>query len=1125
MKNRLIGQFSFWLTSFSLLFLTGCGGGGSNSTSSQQSVVSLTVSAGLDLDVTEVQSITLNGQASVTNGSITGYHWSQISGPTVTLTDADTLRATFSVPDTDSDQQYEFRLLVTEQGGTSKSDTVVISATNNGSFHYAKLGPLKSAGVKVYGLGDLDNYVYQTVTGDDGDFFITNNTFDPGRLYLVSVTGGVDLDKDDDGIQDDAPVTNYGTINALVLGEQLTKRGGHVSALTDIAWQYSKSLIDNQTALKIRLDDLSRVFIDDDLNGDAVVDSLDFWAFDPQQLEDKEKLQFDYAILFEEQNQNKSIIDAYHSDDLESLRSNLESFFGGVLSLYPTKDSRSSEVAIQLNIFGSGAVSSDDGEFDLMSGAVGLIGESLVSYDASDEAIILTAVPDPGREILSWSGCDTVSVDNLECVIRANDDKSVDVTFVQSDINLTPNFLDLDSAAQVSIESNGDVKITLENDESRFSTMARAIAPGHVLSSTTGTGFLRLVDAVQSVGNTEINLSTSQATLEDLILDGTFVMSKSLSPSDVESAIVEKFGASTSQKVNGSNIHLGNGVIMPKTDGESIIVQFGQAKQAADKPSISRDFSNTVTIEDGNGNKVNISGEIELALELDMAIDFEGAKLEYFKFVPSGTSEQKLEVFFGGEFKLSKKQVKVTTIPYKINVPIVNVSGVTVLSVPVTGNIDIFVGVGGEITAKASIGREFKQSFKYGVIHKRGTDLKTINEGSATSKFIEPSTEFSGEIRPFLSSEISMGIYGKAPAKIPLEISTRIKATLIDTDASTRGTFDNGRCAGGINFVAWLGVESKFEWKPLEGKELSILGRDIDLSFIEADIELLKEERKIKEWNIKGECDEPPFLTLIGDNLDVIADPLDGPNSAAGNGTLSNYVNKYIVENNTQSDLEWSLNWREDSVLKVGKVTNGSFLPFPFESDLTNGFKNTLRPGEKFTVGMSANANAIDQNTTYTNALKFTNLYDNLTDKILSDEDTGTSQRKIKIKVLPDLVAVNNIQIEARGKNTVEIRWDVDENDLGYHLMEGVEVSGYNDCNAVIVGSGGTFATGPCPRLIGQRVRSVILNEVPEDVDNRYFISTFNGDNERPVAAPCFKLSAPGSGPGRSQPLLPCGNF
>ncbi|NOY71336.1 MAG: hypothetical protein GXP14_03005 [Gammaproteobacteria bacterium] len=90
----------------------------------------LTVNAGLDERVIEETTTTLTGSASDNDGNITSYLWRQITGPTVTLTDANNVSTSFTAPDVDQDTALTFELTATDNESNTASDTVIITITN-----------------------------------------------------------------------------------------------------------------------------------------------------------------------------------------------------------------------------------------------------------------------------------------------------------------------------------------------------------------------------------------------------------------------------------------------------------------------------------------------------------------------------------------------------------------------------------------------------------------------------------------------------------------------------------------------------------------------------------------------------------------------------------------------------------------------------------------------------------------------------------------------------------------------------------------------------------------------------------------------------------------------------------
>ncbi|MGM0577986.1 MAG: PKD domain-containing protein [Myxococcota bacterium] len=86
-----------------------------------------TADAGEDLDADEGTTVSLSGSASDPDGSVVSTTWTQVAGPTVTLTDDDTLEPSFTAPGTVDTVALAFRLDVVDDDGATTSDQVVVT--------------------------------------------------------------------------------------------------------------------------------------------------------------------------------------------------------------------------------------------------------------------------------------------------------------------------------------------------------------------------------------------------------------------------------------------------------------------------------------------------------------------------------------------------------------------------------------------------------------------------------------------------------------------------------------------------------------------------------------------------------------------------------------------------------------------------------------------------------------------------------------------------------------------------------------------------------------------------------------------------------------------------------------
>ncbi len=114
----------------------------SDGTLSATDTVSITVSnvaqnrapvanAGPDQTVDEGATVTLEGSGTDPDGNTVTYAWSQVSGPSVTLTGGTTANPTFTAPNVAADSALTFQLTVSD-GTLSHTDTVTVTVRNVG---------------------------------------------------------------------------------------------------------------------------------------------------------------------------------------------------------------------------------------------------------------------------------------------------------------------------------------------------------------------------------------------------------------------------------------------------------------------------------------------------------------------------------------------------------------------------------------------------------------------------------------------------------------------------------------------------------------------------------------------------------------------------------------------------------------------------------------------------------------------------------------------------------------------------------------------------------------------------------------------------------------------------------
>ena len=276
-------------------FLAGCGGGGGESSAPSPAPVPVNsgpvVATGADQNVVAGAVVSLAGTATDADGSVASTVWQQSSGAAVTLTDATTLLASFTAPPVTTNTTLSFTLDATDNDGAATSDIInvtIIPADNNRVL----LGPLVGANVVVTRVGNSSETLATTTTSaaedlaTGGSFSLPLDGLADNEWVLVTVTGGSDIDADDDGVLDASPTLNAGSIRALGTAADWRTRGTNVTAVSEIAVRrllnggVDLDAID-ATSLEIQFTGLAHELLSGDLDASGALDYRDILAFTP----------------------------------------------------------------------------------------------------------------------------------------------------------------------------------------------------------------------------------------------------------------------------------------------------------------------------------------------------------------------------------------------------------------------------------------------------------------------------------------------------------------------------------------------------------------------------------------------------------------------------------------------------------------------------------------------------------------------------------------------------------------------------------------------------------------------------------------------------------------------------
>ena len=174
---------------------------------------------------------------------------------------------------------------------TQQPSTTENSAVKPGQ---ALLGPISGGLVTLAVVnGTSPETLCQTTTTVSTDLEIagkieipTDCIVQPDHRYLVTVTGGEDIDVNDDGILDPVSTPILGSLHAIVSGRQFAQGNWHVTSVTESIYQAAQLLLtqaDNDTLLSSVLTRATENLLNTDIDGDGTINYQDAIQWHPRQ--------------------------------------------------------------------------------------------------------------------------------------------------------------------------------------------------------------------------------------------------------------------------------------------------------------------------------------------------------------------------------------------------------------------------------------------------------------------------------------------------------------------------------------------------------------------------------------------------------------------------------------------------------------------------------------------------------------------------------------------------------------------------------------------------------------------------------------------------------------------------
>jgi PKD repeat protein len=911
--------------------------------------------------------------------------------------------------------------------------------------HRASLGRLTGSIVEIFRLNDLENAFFATLT-DENSYFGVDDALagiDGGELLLVKVKLGQHTDIDGDNAPDSTPISNQGTSYALATAAQLSQGVINVSLTSDLAWLYTKNLVGNSPdeAFPLRLSDIAKVVFKADVNGDGEINGDDLIAFDASNSSHVEALTFKYQALLKIEEEGTTLLASYQTGNEDIKAKIYDSLFMGILTQYPALDSRITKKQLTLTLFGEGQILNHNGQIELQSQPDNG-NHTLKKWLEKDQPLRFKAVAAEGYEFLYWTGCDLVSVDNLECALLFDSDRVVGATFGIKEPEVVSNIVDL-SRASVTVQ--GEVySITIDPLDTELWQKTAEVQVGYYIVSASNGGFLRKVTSVQRLSNYQYIFATEDASLTDVIKQGTITLNKQLDQDDIETfeILPEQNDATTRRNVQRKNqevlTQLRNlpktstamletatkGVYIKKTDDPTEFrFVFGhehnddEDRMPRASVSVPASFSGSVVLYDEDGDyakdasrgtvhdQIRAFGEIGVKLNIDFGVDFKLFGIRSLKFIQEAELQEKLGVEIGGAFPSVKKEITLATFKMP-NGYIIPVGPVPVMVYP---EIDVIFGFEGKVEVKTNFDMEFKQNVKAGFTYdERLTNkVETVAELKPTYDLNFPKTTAKGEVKAFLKLKPLVGIYGVEAFEVALEGYAKAEVAVEQDLVELLKDFED--CHALVKGAAALGLaaEGKF-FGIVEGKE--ILG--LDLSKLTVKFKLFGPV----EW---------PFFTRLygvgGDDCSTLPAKLHvkgspifesfNPDEASPDETI--LTEEYIITDRGDFPLDWEVDFEVDDVLTVSKVGGTGLKKDEADtvvvsintSNITADAISRLLSDKTFGLMDGFISNLRGTSSVYRNVLQYKNTTkeQNITPFVgtLTDAQKGNTDISVKVKKLP----------------------------------------------------------------------------------------------------------------------------
>ena len=841
--------------------------------------------------------------------------------------------------------------------------------------NHALMGPLKNATVKIYKLDSLETSIEETQTNDLGKFNVTLNGVADTEMLLIAISGGIDVDVNDDGVLDSTPTLNSGTIHGFAKASELKSENVNVTLVSEIVYQYTKHLIG-----EVHPNDLEKVIntISSKLLKDNINRSLrayqDVNNFVPTKENLVQKLDFNYTALLDG---DGSISNLYHSDfNITKIETEFARVFTGKALSF--RNLRWQENNGYSKIILEQVINSD-----ITSTGTSLFVDydentsKLVEFITKNTPITFTITPQNQVKILGWEGCDSVSDDLLTCRLTALDNvHRITPNIVYKENKYADNVKDITDYQITINDNNYTVSLDLNVNEGNRTFIGNIITNDIIISSNPTNPFFKKVNFVKKIDDNNYIFTTEPISFLKLYKQGSVFTNRNLTHEDL---------VSQSSSMNRSLLykpHNGMRLLPPKhkNDDEFVIV-FGENGN-----SFNRSLGDTSTgINVPISESLSLKGSLSFKIKPEFNYNVEWFSLESLRFVIASEIKSKLVMEFSSEISNGLKK----------EIPLGTLAQFTfaIGPVPILVGIKNSILFEGKAESSISIGGEYTKTTKTGFNYVNGNPV-IINETSGDGAFV-------GEMKPLqLSGRASLKVSpdvligGIAGAEVETKLGFYGEITPYPVISISDNDIDTDIFGGKLDAIftaelkwAWNGYLEDFNWAKNIGSRINSLlaknGLGVSYSY------------NLYSWSNQV-FERPAYLQLTGPN----------------NSPIRKYSDESVDEHytfNIKNTGEKLLKWKIEKSGLIGNTLSFS----PTEGELSEG--------EDINIDVFLQeddlTSKIGKNTAY---LKFINLSDIVRDNV----KTGTTTKKIVLKVFEKLATPSNLTTVLVGESIKNIQFN-----------------------------------------------------------------------------------------------------